>query len=215
MNAGAPTTIASSDEKSDVRKEEKREKEEAKVGEIINHSSAQETGDESYYPVLLAPLQIWKSEDGKTCIHLLEVLRRYQSLIVDVIFSLLTGRTVLIQASASNKSKVQEVVQALSVFVPGQNRNKHQIIDWFDTGRLTDTQIASIKLVGIDKENMDPSIHIEGGCVMDIDVKNGSLHSSPVYVEGQWINQLLDRMMLFSVSFRKILFCAKTLKLNF
>lgn len=125
------------------------------------------------------------------------MLKRYQSLVVDVIFSLLTGRTVLIQGS--NKEKVQQVVGALSVFVPGQSRHRHQIIDWFDsTGRLTG--IGGIKLVGIDKEKMDSSIHMEGSCVLDIDIKNGSLQSSPVYVEGQWINQLLDRMMLFSVS---------------
>jgi hypothetical protein len=96
-------------------------------------------------------------------------------------------------------SLVQQVVRALSVFVPGQSRHRHQIIEWFETRRLTDTQIKSIKLVGIDKDNMDSSIHVDSSCVLDIDVKNGSLNSSPVYVEGQWINQLLDRMMLFSV----------------
>lgn len=51
------------------------------------------------YPILFAPIQLWQPSK----IHLLEVLRRYQSLIVDVIFSLLIGRTVLIQGSAKNK----------------------------------------------------------------------------------------------------------------
>lgn len=178
------------------------------------HYSSQETDDdECYYPVLQAPLQLWQcDEEKKAPLHLLEVLTKYQSLIVDVVFSLLTGRTVLIQGSAANKSNVQQVVHALSVFVPGQNRDRHQIIDWFEeTSRLTDSHIGSIKLVGIDKENMDSSIHIEGSCVLDIDVKNGSLHSSPVYVEGQWINQLLDRMMLFSVR----LSCCSLVHTNF
>lgn len=175
--------------------------------ESKNYSSQETDDDECYYPILQAPLQLWKcEEEEKKPLHLLEVLSRYQSLIVDVIFSLLTGRTVLIQGSAANKSNVQQVVHALSVFVPGQNRDRHQIIDWFEeTTRLTDLHIGSIKLVGIDKENMDSSIHIEGSCVLDIDVKNGSLNSSPVYVEGQWINQLLDRMMLFSV--KSLCFC--------
>lgn len=97
---------------------------------------------------------------------------------------------------------MQKVVRALSVFVPGQDRDKHQIIDWFEESRLTDIKIKSIKLVGIDKDNMDPSIHIDSSCVLDVDVKNGSLNSSPVYVEGQWINQFLDRIMLFSVRTR-------------
>lgn len=95
---------------------------------------------------------------------------------------------------------MQQVVQALSVFVPGQSRERNQIIEWFETAKLTDAQIKGIKLVGVDKNCMDPSIHVDSSCVLDIDVKNGSLNSSPVYVEGQWINQLLDRMMLFSVS---------------
>ncbi|KAI9469866.1 MAG: hypothetical protein EXX96DRAFT_623462 [Benjaminiella poitrasii] len=155
--------------------------------------------DTAQYPFLFAPLQLWRSEEKdapKT--HLLEVLRHYQSLIVDVIFSLLTGRTVLVQGSSHNKSHVQEVVQALSFFVPGKSQDKHQIIEWYDSARLTDIEVKSIKLVGVDKENMDSSIHVDSSCVLDIDVKNGSLNSSPVYVEGQWINQFLDRMMLFS-----------------
>ncbi|CAO3645649.1 unnamed protein product [Mucor hiemalis] len=152
--------------------------------------------DDLYYDIELAATQLWNSD--KTPSHLLDVLKKYQSLIVDVIFSLMTGRTVLIQGSEHNKEDVKEVVRALSVFVPGQRKDRHQIIDWFDRSRLTDAEIGSIKLVGIDKQNMDPSIHIEGSCVLDIDVKNGSLNSSPVYVEGQWINQLLDRILLFS-----------------
>lgn len=180
--------------------------------EIRNLSSSQDTDDdEFYFPVLQAPLQLWQPEPAPT--HLLQVLRKYQSLIVDVIFSLLTGRTVLIQGSVSNKHNVQQVVHALAVFVPGQNRDRHQIIDWFETSRFTDSHISSIKLVGIAKENMDASIHIEGSCVLDIDVKNGSLNSSPVYVEGQWINQLLDRMMLFSVN-SSILFKKKRIFLK-
>ncbi|KAG2202281.1 hypothetical protein INT47_010729, partial [Mucor saturninus] len=162
-----------------------------------NYSSQETDDDELYYPVLQAPSQLWPTRRYPPR-HLLEILRQYQSLIVDVLFSLLTGRTVLIRGCDANKSHVQQVVHALSVFVPGQNKERHQIIPWFDQSRLTDAHIASIKLVGIDKENMDASIHIEGSCVLDVDVKHGSLHSSPVYVEGQWINQLLDRLMLFT-----------------
>ncbi|KAK4520199.1 uncharacterized protein ATC70_008330 [Mucor velutinosus] len=155
--------------------------------------------EELFYPILFAPTQVWRSESrGATKTHLLQVLRRYQSLVVDVIFSLLIGRTVIIQGSEKNKSLVQQVVQALSVFVPGQSRERNQVIEWFETAKLTDAQIKGIKLVGVDKNCMDPSIHVDSSCVLDIDVKNGSLNSSPVYVEGQWINQLLDRMMLFS-----------------
>ena len=143
----------------------------------------------------MAASQLWKTDKAPN--HLLRLLTFYQSLIVDVIFSLLAGRTVLIQGS--DKEKVKELVNVLSLFVPGQRKDRHQIIEWFD-GRLTDAEIGSIKLVGVHKDNMDPSIHMEGSCVLDIDAKNGVLNSSPVYVEGQWINQLLDRMMLFSVS---------------
>ncbi|CEP17642.1 hypothetical protein [Parasitella parasitica] len=163
-----------------------------------NHVRAQ-NDEEPFYPILFAPTQLWKSEDyHATKTHLLQILRRYHSLIVDVIFSLLIGRTVIIQGSEKNKSLVQQVVQALSVFVPGQSQERNQIIEWYETTKLTDAQIKGIKLVGVDKNYMDPSIHIDSSCVLDIDMENGSLHSSPVYVEGQWINQLLDRMTLFS-----------------
>ncbi|GAN02655.1 hypothetical protein MAM1_0026c02100 [Mucor ambiguus] len=161
------------------------------------HHAHSQNDQELFYPILFAPSQIWRSE-SRDATHLLQTLRRYHSLVVDVIFSLLIGRTVIIQGSEKNKSLVQQVVQALSVFVPGQSRERNQIIEWFETAKLTDAQIKGIKLVGVDKNCMDPSIHVDSSCVLDIDVKNGSLNSSPVYVEGQWINQLLDRMMLFS-----------------
>ncbi|KAI8376919.1 hypothetical protein BD560DRAFT_422213 [Blakeslea trispora] len=150
-----------------------------------------------YYPILFSPLQLWKSS-GSSNTSLLQTLVQYRSLIVDVIFSLLIGRTVFIQGMAHNKKKVQQVVRALSVFVPGQHKERHQIIDWFDSTRLTQSHMSSIKLVGVNKDNMDSSIHLDSSCVLDIDSKKGSLHSSPVYVEGQWINQLLDRMTLFT-----------------
>lgn len=175
--------------------------EKPKRPESKNYSSQETDDDEIYYPILQAPLQLWPSPSSSKPLHLLKILTQYQSLIVDVLFSLLTGRTVLIRGSMNTKSHVEQVVHALSVFVPGQNKERHQIIPWFDQTRFTDSHIGSIKLVGIDKDNMDPSIHIEASCVLDVDVKHGSLHSSPVYVEGQWINQLLDRLMLFTVSF--------------
>ncbi|KAL9557180.1 hypothetical protein MBANPS3_001522 [Mucor bainieri] len=163
------------------------------------HHAHSQHDQELFYPILFSPSQIWRSESrDATKTQLLHVLRQYHSLIVDVIFSLLIGRTVIIQGSEKNKSWVQQVVQALAVFVPGQSRERNQIIEWFETAKLTDAQIKGIKLVGVDKNCMDPSIHVDSSCVLDIDVKSGSLNSSPVYVEGQWINQLLDRMMLFS-----------------
>ncbi|KAL0140772.1 hypothetical protein V8B55DRAFT_1510347 [Mucor lusitanicus] len=135
-----------------------------------------------FYPILFAPSQVWKSESrDATKTHLLQVLRQYHSLVVDIIFSLLIGRTVIIQGSEKNKSLVQQVVQALSVFVPGQSRERNQIIEWFETAKLTDAQIKGIKLVGVDKNCMDPSIHVDSSCVLDIDVKNGSLNSTFVY----------------------------------
>jgi hypothetical protein len=51
------------------------------------------------YPILFTASKLWKSEE----IGLLGVLGRYRSLIVDVIFSLMTGRAVLVQGSLKNK----------------------------------------------------------------------------------------------------------------
>ncbi|CAO3672448.1 unnamed protein product [Rhizopus stolonifer] len=137
---------------------------------------------EQTYP-LLFPLQE---------IHLLSVLQRYRSLMVDVLFSLLTGRTVVVQGSVKNKAHIEQVVRALSVFVPGQSQERHQVIEWFAKEKLTD--VECIKLVGIEQSKMDASIH--SSCILDIE--QNSLCSSPVYVEGQWIHQCLDRISLFS-----------------
>ncbi|KAG1226017.1 hypothetical protein G6F35_003104 [Rhizopus arrhizus] len=151
---------------------------------------SEDTQPTELYPILFTASKLWKSEE----IGLLGVLGRYRSLIVDVIFSLMTGRAVLVQGSLKNKDLIKQVVKALSVFVPGQSITRHQVIEWFEKGKLRDIQ--NIKLVGIDKGQLDSSIHIDSSCVLDVDT--GSLNSSPVYVEGQWINQFLDRMSLFS-----------------
>jgi hypothetical protein len=102
--------------------------------------------------------------------------------------------------SSHYNSHIQQVVRVLSIFVPGQNQDQHQIIEWFEEKeRLTDAEIGSIKLVGLAREIIDSSIHkLDSSCVFDIDSNHGHLESSPVYIEGQWINQLLDRIMLFT-----------------
>ncbi|ORE14923.1 hypothetical protein BCV71DRAFT_228995 [Rhizopus microsporus] len=152
--------------------------------------------DSDIYPILFTASQLWNQTQDD--IKLLKTLYRYKPIIVDVIFSLMTGRIVIVQGSLKSKEHVQEVVRALSVFVPGQSRKRHQIIGWLEEEALT--HVDSIKLVGMDKHKVSSSmVHIESSsCVFDVDAKNGSLHSSPVYVEGYWIHQFLDRMTLFS-----------------
>ncbi|KAL9553174.1 hypothetical protein PS6_004065 [Mucor atramentarius] len=166
------------DEKERLYDEKPDNKEKAAVVENVStddeHHAQAQNEEELFYPILFAPTELWRSENCNAT------------------------KTHILQGSEKNKSWVQQVVQALSVFVPGQSRERNQIIEWFETAKLTDAQIKGIKLVGVDKNCMDPSIHVDSSCVLDIDIKNGSLNSSPVYVEGQWINQLLDRMMLFS-----------------
>ncbi|KAI8986592.1 hypothetical protein BDB01DRAFT_786173 [Pilobolus umbonatus] len=178
---------------------EKENKEEKTM--VSGGRGKKEEDSKDYFPISLAPFQLWESESlhrRGSPVHLLEILRRYHTLIVDVIFSIMTGRTVLVQGSENNKSLIMDVVRALAVFVPGHNKEHHCIIEWFEEDKLTDYHIRSIKLVGIDKNKINTSIHIGSSCVLDIDTKHGSLNSSPVYVEGQWVNQLIDRLMLFS-----------------
>ncbi|RCH93984.1 hypothetical protein CU097_005718 [Rhizopus azygosporus] len=159
-------------------------------------SAPSASSDSEIYPILFTASQLWNQTQDD--IKLLKTLYRYKPIIVDVIFSLMTGRIVIVQGSLKSKEHVQEVVQALSVFVPGQSRKRHQIIGWLEEEALT--HVDSIKLVGMDKYKVSSSmVHIESSsCVFDVDAKNGSLHSSPVYVEGYWIHQFLDRMTLFS-----------------
>ncbi|KAI9262754.1 hypothetical protein BY458DRAFT_540765 [Sporodiniella umbellata] len=148
-------------------------------------SENQEAHNEPTYPLLFNACQLKE-------IPLLGVLNRYRPLMTDVLFSLLTGRTVVVQGHLKNKNLIQGIVRAFSVFVPGQSQERHQVIEWFEKEKLTD--IEGIKLVGIGETKMDTSIH--SSCILDIE--QNTLRSSPVYVEGQWIHQCLDQTPYFS-----------------
>lgn len=85
-----------------------KEKAQAEVENVSStddeHHAHSQNEQELFYPILFAPTQVWRSESrDATKTYLLQVLRRYQSLVVDVIFSLLIGRTVIIQGSEKNK----------------------------------------------------------------------------------------------------------------
>ncbi|KAG1467463.1 hypothetical protein G6F56_004404 [Rhizopus delemar] len=115
-------------------------------------------------------------------IHLLSVLQQYRSLMVDVLFSLLTGRTVVVQGSAKNKAHIEQVVRALSVFVPGQNQERHQVIEWFAKEKLTD--IECIKLVGIEQNSTSK------GYASDTS-ETGSTTSNTSTLSRKWSQRLL------------------------
>lgn len=95
------------------------------------------------------------------------------------------------------------MIHALSTFVPGISRQQHQIIDWFTDGKLTDETLTSIKLVGTMKCHVDPSIYRLDISCLEMDSKTGSsnLVTSPLYLDGQWIYNLLSKVPLYSVSF--------------
>ncbi|KAI8969258.1 hypothetical protein BDF20DRAFT_894050 [Mycotypha africana] len=165
----------------------------------MNTIIEEHNNDEPYHSMLFSAVELWKSRaENRRQGKLLNILRRFQSIIVDVIFALMTGRTVVIEGSQQNKGLVEETVRVLSLFVPGQMNQQHEIVEWFDKEILSNIEIDDVKLIGVEKQKVDSSIYINSSCVLDIDAVNGSLNSGPIYVEGQWINQFIDRVNLFT-----------------
>ncbi|KAI9013389.1 hypothetical protein CLU79DRAFT_769125 [Phycomyces nitens] len=159
--------------------------------------------DSAFFPIQLETARLW--EGGKGGLgeqRLLEVCRTFGHAIHHVLFSLMTGRPVVIIGHYESKSKVKEVVEALGVFVPGHSRQHHQIESWFVGTRLTDDNLGSMKLVGTDRDNLDANVYRLDISCLDIDAvsqhQQGNLVTSPLYLDGQWINQLLEQLPFYS-----------------
>ncbi|RCH91033.1 hypothetical protein CU098_003833, partial [Rhizopus stolonifer] len=87
-----------------------------------------------------------------------------------------------VQGSAKNKAHIEQVVRALSVFVPGQNQERHQVIEWFAKEKLTD--IECIKLVGIEQNSTSK------GYASDTS-ETGSTTSNTSTLSRKWSQRLL------------------------
>ncbi|KAI9319769.1 hypothetical protein BX666DRAFT_1916064 [Dichotomocladium elegans] len=123
----------------------------------------------------------------------LETLKHIRDVLPHIFFALLTGRPVVV---FGKKDAVQKTVEALSVFVPRSRERQQDVLYWHDD-ILTDTELASYKLVGT--ANLDPSIFkLDISCLELADRPN--LITSPLYLDGLWINQIMDRLPFFSAN---------------
>ncbi|KAI8093546.1 uncharacterized protein BX664DRAFT_248310, partial [Halteromyces radiatus] len=160
-----------------------------------------ENNEESnHYSPLFATAQLWESKQKRNYGNLLHILEKHQQYIHHVIYSLLTGRPVVIMGNAQAKSRIQQIVDALSIFVPGLSKSHHQILSWFTGEKLDDESLASIKLVGTTKDKIDPSIYRLDISCLEVDHQNGngSLVTSPLYLDGQWVYEMLSKMSYYT-----------------
>ncbi|KAI7877758.1 hypothetical protein K492DRAFT_238944 [Lichtheimia hyalospora FSU 10163] len=133
---------------------------------------------------------LWQHhQEGHTHIDTLKHLR---DILPHAIFTLLTGRPVVI---LGKEDMVQKAVQALSVFVPGAAKTQRAVVPWYD-GHLTDIALGSFKLVGA--ASVDASIYKLDISCLDLGSKQPNLITSPLYLEGQWVTRIVDSIIFFS-----------------
>ncbi|KAI9268135.1 hypothetical protein BDA99DRAFT_504939 [Phascolomyces articulosus] len=137
----------------------------------------------------------------------LTTLKQLGDTLPHLIFALLTGRPVVVMSDESNKQRVQNTIQSLSVFIPSQPKiqSKDQqetlLHEWFEKKEtlLTDVELDSIKLVGAAKNNIDASIYkLDISCLDISNERHPNLITSPLYLDGYWINQMMDRLKYFT-----------------
>lgn len=80
--------------------------------------------------------------------RLLKFFWTYRSAAQHVIYSLLTGRTLVLTGDSSSEQRVQRVMSALSPLVPPLDRNGLRVLRWHQ-GILVSAHIASYQIIGM------------------------------------------------------------------
>ncbi|KAF7724142.1 Guanine nucleotide exchange protein smcr8 [Apophysomyces ossiformis] len=158
--------------------------------------------NDDFFPIFSESSLLSKVNQKRESRSLLDVLKSLRHLLCHIIFSLMTGRPVIVVGKTQSKSRVEEIVETLSLFLPGHSRHRHSIARWFTDCKLTEDQLSSIKLVGTTVDNVDMSVHRLEISYLDVDANDskGDLVTSPLYLDGIWINQIVDHLRFFSVS---------------
>ncbi|KAI9496965.1 hypothetical protein BDB00DRAFT_47704 [Zychaea mexicana] len=196
------------------------------TNEEERNESEQEEEEESSLPEKCAHSILWHhhdydSEDATSQspgVQHLETLNQLGDTLPHLIFALLTGRPVVVMSDVCSKQRVQNTVRALSAFVPSQPKKPTSststttqqqqqqqqqpdmlLCHWFEKDKLTDTELDSIKLVGAAKASIDASIYkLDISCLDISDERHPNLVTSPLYLDGYWINQIVDRLQYFT-----------------
>lgn len=158
--------------------------------------------------------------------HYIHILKALDKAFVHIVFSLLTGRPVIIlgepdkqrytenayhhfylkeRTSNSNNSlyprSVQETVEALSLFVPSNaGLTDASIKSWYQD-KVTEENLANTKLLGAQEKNLDASVYKLDICCVKIPATSSSLLLSPLYLEGTWVNQMHENLNVMPVRF--------------
>ncbi|KAI8073182.1 hypothetical protein BC940DRAFT_104517 [Gongronella butleri] len=161
----------------------------------MSHSPVSLHPPHEYEKPLPLSSQLW---DKSSYSHLLSVIQKHRKYIHHIIYSLLTGRPVVIMGTDDNRGHIQQMVQALSVFVVGLSKQHHRIVPWFTAEQgLTDDDLATLKLVGVDKDRVQSSVYrLEISC-LDISPDEPNLLTSPLYLDGQWIFDFLSKAAFY------------------
>ncbi|XP_055889599.1 guanine nucleotide exchange protein SMCR8-like isoform X3 [Biomphalaria glabrata] len=140
---------------------------------------------------------ISNSSIGKPGSCILEVLSSYQNL-HHIIYSLLSGRPVLIAASVRLEQEVIKLVRALTIFVPMTKRKRQNVLEW-TSKPLSIVDLAKLKLVGIcrpDKRSLDSFIPcaVKKTCCI-VDLEKRVIIASPY--QGFYISAMMSKRKLF------------------
>ncbi|ORX55824.1 hypothetical protein DM01DRAFT_1335202 [Hesseltinella vesiculosa] len=161
---------------------------------VSQPSPTNQSPTQSFYSPQSLSTQLW---DKSSHLHLLSVIAKHRKYIHHVIYSLVTGRPVVIMGTKEDRGQTQHMVQALSVFVVGLSKNEHQIIPWYGGDSLTDDTLAAVKLVGVNKDLVDSSVYrLEISC-LDMTQDEANLTTSPLYLDGHWIYDFLSKASLY------------------
>lgn len=117
-----------------------------------------------------------------------------------LLYSLLTGRTVLIVGTSSHEADVKSFVKALRMFVPTYHRYPHSCIPWSSSvPKIVD--LTKLKLVGLcrpERKTLDRLLpNSIKKLVTIMDVEKRVIHA-PSY-QGAFINTLIAKKKVFKV----------------
>ncbi|XP_005102117.1 guanine nucleotide exchange protein SMCR8 isoform X2 [Aplysia californica] len=124
---------------------------------------------------------------------ILEVLASYGHL-QHVVFSLLSGRPVLVAGSGRFEAEVVKMINALAIFVPVARRRRHSVLEW-TSKPLRIGDLTKLRLVGIcrpERKTLDSFVTsaIKRACTI-IDVERKVIIAPPY--QGHLITQLMSK----------------------
>eukprot|EP00039_Didymoeca_costata_P007557 m.101197 g.101197 ORF g.101197 m.101197 type:complete len:783 (-) comp13735_c0_seq1:1363-3711(-) len=115
-------------------------------------------------------------------------LRQRCSFIVQLVYALMRGRTVVIHAQPANEMKVRDLVTVLRLFVPGHS-NREQVIAWRQSWPLRIPDLGHIKLIGLSKSIRHGIPKALRNCISILDFEK-EIILTPMY-NGVFLERLL------------------------